>query len=79
MKNIIIKLPKELHGSYKNQTPISFELSARHHIINGVQYNNSEELHHLIHTPYFKGYLFNVLKKSIMVTVFVDNDVLQGL
>jgi len=79
MKTFNIKLPKHLHGSYNCQPTISFEASARNHIINGEQYSNPTELHNEFLNPYFKGYLINIMNETIMVTTFDDKDILRGI
>lgn len=79
MRHYKIKLPKELHGSFSNQPKVDFELSSRYHIINGKQYNNSEELHNLLIMPNFQGYLSQLITTAIIITVFDNDDILKDI
>lgn len=76
MLNNTIKLPKELHSVMGTQPKINFEMSYWHYKINGVQYDN--ELKDKL-TSGFKGFLYTIHNKSITVTLFYVDDILQNI
>jgi len=76
MKTFLIPIPKHLHQKQGEQKDVSFELSHHNYFINGDKFASPLRQHI---TPYFKGYLHEVMKYSVQVTLFYETDVLKSV
>lgn len=74
MQNFKIDLPKELRSNHGKQNKVEFEMSHRHYIINGVEFDNPLSQYIGVN---FKGYLATVMNTHISVTLFYESDVLE--
>ena len=77
MINFQIYLPQHLHSHPLEVRPnVEFELGKRHYFINGEMEELPSKIKPLINKD-IQGYKYSVLKKSILVTLFEKNDVLE--
>jgi len=74
MKNYCIQLEEHLQSKHGVQSKVIFEMSHRHIWINGVEQENP--LRHHINSS-FKGFMFSIQNKCILVTLFYSKDILR--
>ena len=74
MKNYTLPLPEKLHNSYGHQPKIEFEMRHRHYYLNGETFDNPLKNKFGVG---FKGFMFSIQNKCVLVTLFYSKDILR--